>query len=98
MARGPGRTLRRTTRAASRHADGMRAETSSAGACRPGTGNSKDRRTAEAEETMKQVVSGQDLIDAGMAQGKWFRDALDAANTVLSEGGSMEGALEAARA
>ena len=47
---------------------------------------------------MKQVISGQDLIDAGMGQGKWFRDALDAANVVLREGGSMEGALEAARA
>lgn len=47
---------------------------------------------------MKQVMSGQDLIDAGMGQGKWFRDALDAANKILSEGGSMEGALEAARA
>lgn len=47
---------------------------------------------------MIEVVSGQDLIDAGMPQGKWFRPALDAANTVLREGGSMDAALTAARA
>lgn len=44
------------------------------------------------------VVSGQDLIDAGLLQGKWFRPALEAANRVLSEGGGMEEALQAARA
>jgi hypothetical protein len=43
-------------------------------------------------------MSGQDLIDAGMSQGKWFRPALDAANAVLSKGGSVSDALEAARA
>jgi RNA-splicing ligase RtcB len=47
---------------------------------------------------MTQVFSGQDLIDAGMPQGKWFRPALDAANKLLSAGGSMEEALAAARA
>ncbi|KAA0690596.1 RtcB family protein [Neorhizobium sp. P12A] len=47
---------------------------------------------------MIEVVSGQDLINAGMPQGKWFRPALDAANQVLSEGGSMDAALAAARA
>lgn len=46
---------------------------------------------------MIEVVSGQDLIDAGMPQGKWFRPALDAANQVLSEGGSMDAAMAAAR-
>lgn len=46
---------------------------------------------------MIQVVSGQDLIDAGMSQGKWFRDALEAANKVLGAGGTMDGALEVAR-
>jgi len=43
-------------------------------------------------------MSGQDLIDAGMSQGKWFRPALDAANAVLSKGGSVTDALEAAKA
>ncbi|MBB2673158.1 UNVERIFIED_ORG: hypothetical protein GGE44_002720 [Rhizobium esperanzae] len=43
-------------------------------------------------------MSGQDLIDAGMSQGKWFRPALGAANAVLSQGGSVTDALEAARA
>ncbi|MHC2568340.1 hypothetical protein ACVMH6_000668 [Rhizobium leguminosarum] len=46
---------------------------------------------------MLAVMSGQDLIDAGMSQGKWFRPALDAANAVLSKGGSVADALEAAR-
>jgi len=46
---------------------------------------------------MVKVVSGQDLIDAGMLQGKWFRPALDAANKVLSENGSMDEAMAAAR-
>jgi RNA-splicing ligase RtcB len=56
-----------------------------------------NRRTAEAEKTMVKVVSGQDLIDAGMLQGKWFRPALDAANKVVSENGSMDEAMAAAR-
>jgi tRNA-splicing ligase RtcB (3'-phosphate/5'-hydroxy nucleic acid ligase) len=47
---------------------------------------------------MIEVMSGQDLIDAGMSQGKWFRPALEAANKVLSEGGSTASALDAARA
>ena len=47
---------------------------------------------------MTTVMSGQDLIDAGMSQGKWFRPALDAANAVLSNGGSMADAMEAAKA
>lgn len=46
---------------------------------------------------MTDVMSGQDLIDAGMSQGKWFRPALDAANRILAEGGSTKDALEAAR-
>ncbi|SHN12044.1 RtcB family protein [Roseibium suaedae] len=45
---------------------------------------------------MSNIVSGQDLIDAGMTQGKWFAPALEAANEVLGEGGSMEAALKAA--
>lgn len=46
---------------------------------------------------MTEVMSGQDLIDAGMSQGKWFRDALLAANRVLSNGGSTAEALAVAR-
>jgi RNA-splicing ligase RtcB len=46
---------------------------------------------------MTKVLSGQDLIDAGMSQGKWFRDALEAANKVLGDGGSVVEALAAAR-
>lgn len=42
-------------------------------------------------------MSGQDLIDAGMSQGKWFRDALEAANQVLGSGGSTADALAIAR-
>jgi tRNA-splicing ligase RtcB len=64
----------------------------------PGSTTEVNRRTAKkAEKTMIEIVSGQDLIDAGMAQGKWFRPALDAANLVLREGGSRTDALEAAR-
>ncbi len=55
------------------------------------------RRTADAEKTMTEVMSGQDLIDAGMSQGKWFREALEAANRVLSDGGSAADALAVAR-
>lgn len=58
----------------------------------------KRRRTAIAEKKMIEILSGQDLIDAGMSQGKWFRPALDAANKRLSEGGSVADALEAAKA
>lgn len=46
---------------------------------------------------MVEVLSGQDLIDAGMAQGKWFGKALAEGNAVLERGGSFEEALEAAR-
>ena len=46
---------------------------------------------------MVEVLSGQDLIDAGMAQGKWFRDALNAGNDVLARGGSHAEAITAAR-
>lgn len=45
---------------------------------------------------MIKTLSGQDLIDAGLLQGKWFRDALDAGNDVLRNGGSREAALAAA--
>jgi tRNA-splicing ligase RtcB len=49
-------------------------------------------------DDMVEILSGQDLIDAGLAQGKWFRDALAAGNTVLARGGSHEDAIAAARA
>ncbi len=46
---------------------------------------------------MTEVVSGQDLIDAGMTQGKWFGPALAAANAHLEQGGSFEAAMAVAR-
>ncbi|TPN83809.1 RtcB family protein [Mesorhizobium sp. CU2] len=46
---------------------------------------------------MTEIVSGQDLIDAGMQQGKWFARALAAANAVLEKGGSHVDAIETAR-
>lgn len=46
---------------------------------------------------MTEVMSGQDLIDAGLIQGKWFREALEAANQVLGSGGSTADALAVAR-
>jgi tRNA-splicing ligase RtcB len=46
---------------------------------------------------MTEILSGQDLIDAGMSQGKWFRPALEAANRILSEGGSAAEALAMAK-
>jgi hypothetical protein len=46
---------------------------------------------------MVEMLSGQDLIDAGMVQGKWFRDALAAGNDVLMRGGSYDDAIEVAR-
>ena len=46
---------------------------------------------------MTKIISGQDLINAGMSQGQWFRAALDAANGILGAGGSLDEALEAAR-
>jgi RNA-splicing ligase RtcB len=44
------------------------------------------------------IISGQDLINAGMVQGKWFAPALAAANVVTAAGGSHEVAIAAARA
>jgi tRNA-splicing ligase RtcB len=46
---------------------------------------------------MTEILSGQDLIDAGLRQGKWFGRALAAANDVLERGGSRDEALEVAR-
>ena len=46
---------------------------------------------------MATIISGQDLINAGFKQGKWFAPALVAANSILSEGGSQEDALDAVR-
>jgi tRNA-splicing ligase RtcB (3'-phosphate/5'-hydroxy nucleic acid ligase) len=43
------------------------------------------------------IISGQDLINAGLVQGKWFGPALDAANAVLTSGGSFPDALETAK-
>ena len=34
---------------------------------------------------MTEILSGQDLINAGMSQGKWFRVALEAANKVIKD-------------
>lgn len=45
---------------------------------------------------MAETVSGQDLISAGMKQGKWFKPALQAANKVLANGGSFEDGIRAA--
>lgn len=47
---------------------------------------------------MIKTLSGQDLINAGLLQGKWFRDALDAGNGILRAGGSHDAALAAAMA
>ena len=46
---------------------------------------------------MTEVLSGQDLIDAGFKQGKWFGEALIAANTVLERGASRKEAMGVAR-
>ncbi len=46
---------------------------------------------------MTEILSGQDLIDAGLRQGKWFGPALHAANAVLERGGDREAALDMAR-
>ncbi len=46
---------------------------------------------------MTEILSGQDLINAGMRQGKWFGKALQAANAELQRGGSADDALAAAR-
>ncbi|KQZ16083.1 hypothetical protein ASD44_16405 [Mesorhizobium sp. Root554] len=42
-------------------------------------------------------MSGQDLIDAGLAQGRWFGKALAEANAVLERGGTMDQALQVAQ-
>lgn len=47
---------------------------------------------------MKDVISGQDLIDAGFTQGNWFRHALAAANAVLRDGGSFADGIASAKA
>jgi len=46
---------------------------------------------------MTEIMSGQDLIDAGLRQGKWFGEALLAANAVLERGGTHAEAMEIAR-
>lgn len=46
---------------------------------------------------MTETISGQDLILAGLRQGKWFKEALVAANDVLANGGSKYDAIEAAK-
>jgi tRNA-splicing ligase RtcB len=46
---------------------------------------------------MTETISGQDLINAGMRQGKWFGPALAAANDHLQKGGSFDDALATAR-
>jgi tRNA-splicing ligase RtcB len=55
-------------------------------------------RTDQIESVkMTDTLSGQDLIDVGLRQGKWFGPALQAANAVLARGGSQTEALELAR-
>jgi tRNA-splicing ligase RtcB (3'-phosphate/5'-hydroxy nucleic acid ligase) len=54
-------------------------------------------RTLKMETIAKQVISGQDLINAGYKQGNWFRHAMDAANAVLREGGSWEEGMAAVK-
>ncbi len=39
------------------------------------------------------VISGQDLINAGHIQGRWFKPALQEANAILEAGASLEEAL-----
>lgn len=43
------------------------------------------------------MLSGQDLIDAGFQQGRWFGAALAAANQVLEQGGTRDEAFEVVR-
>jgi tRNA-splicing ligase RtcB len=45
---------------------------------------------------MTEILSGQDLINAGLRQGKWFGQALMAANEVLERGGTQAEALAVA--
>ena len=44
------------------------------------------------------MLTGKDLIEAGLKPAKWFPQALAAAGKVLAEGGSREAAIDAARA
>lgn len=46
---------------------------------------------------MTEILSGQDLINAGLRQGKWFSQALMAANDVLERGGTQAEALAVAQ-
>ena len=43
------------------------------------------------------VISGQDLINAGLAQGRWFKPALEQANKALEEGAGFDEALAIAK-
>lgn len=43
------------------------------------------------------MLTGRDLIDAGIKPGKWFPQAIDAANRILGDGGDREAAIAAAR-
>ena len=45
---------------------------------------------------MTEPITGRDLIDAGLPQGKWFKEALAAANGTLQQGESRERAMEIA--
>ncbi len=46
---------------------------------------------------MTEIISGQDLINAGLPQGKWFARALATANAALANGATPEQAIEIAR-
>lgn len=45
---------------------------------------------------MTNIITGKELVLAGMEPGRWFGAALASANAVLSRGGDMEAALKAA--
>lgn len=47
---------------------------------------------------MDERINGKDLIAAGMRQGRWFKDALAAANAALERGEDRDRAIAAARA
>lgn len=46
---------------------------------------------------MTKIISGQDLIDAGLSQGAWFREAIEASNAALRQGATFDEALSTAR-
>jgi RNA-splicing ligase RtcB len=46
---------------------------------------------------MAQIITGRDLMESGMAPGNWFGRAIAEANRILSDGGSKDSALAAAR-